>query len=92
MAATFSAKAAEQLEKIISYIARQSPQNARRVAKRVDRAAQMLDDNPHLAPERRDLTDGPPYVRHGRSHRSFSSTGNAVAVARKSSLSPTGVS
>lgn len=63
MAAIFTQHASEQLESIIAHIAEQSPQNALKVAERIERVVEMLDGNPRLGPQREDLTEGPPYVR-----------------------------
>ena len=63
MAAVFSQRASDQLEEIISYIARSSPQNARTVLDRIENAVAMLDRNPKLGPERNDLADTTPPLR-----------------------------
>lgn len=63
MAAVFSEHAAEQLEAIISYIANASPQNARSVLDRVERAVAMLGRNPNLGTQRPDLSGFVPPLR-----------------------------
>ncbi|HEX3463089.1 MAG TPA: type II toxin-antitoxin system RelE/ParE family toxin [Candidatus Elarobacter sp.] len=63
MAAVFTERASEQLEAIVLYIARSSPQNARGVLARIESAVAMLDANPKLGTQRPDLSDVSPPLR-----------------------------
>ena len=63
MAAVFTKRASDQLEAIISYIARSSPQNARTTLARIERAVTLLDANPKLGTQRPDLSESIPPLR-----------------------------
>jgi len=57
-APTYRLDALLQLEKQIEYIERDSPTNAKRVAKKISDAVAMIGRNPHIGPERDDLGPG----------------------------------